>query len=157
MGNALTLLQDVITNGGFVFNPNAYAWLTPGVYLRREFSLIAIKTLRLIKKQYLMLCILRVRHPFWGQVILATCSAGILNYLIQYQCSGALGTPSVSNDLLKVMLCSSVDTRGHRFYIQLHTTTLVQPICMHFLENIWTQQKSRLQLTVLIGVSILSL
>jgi hypothetical protein len=121
-GNALTLLQDVITNGGFVFNPNAYAWLTPGgVPTTGIFSYSNQNPTANKEAVFDVMYLTGQTNPVLGasypwQLV----PQAYLNTLSNTNAAGALGTPSVSNDLLNsYSTVSPVDTRRTPF---LHTT-----------------------------------
>jgi hypothetical protein len=119
---ALPLLQDIITNGGFVFNPAVYTFPTPatGIFAYANKSPVTNKE-----------AIFDVMFLTGQSPVLGTTFPWQLvpqNYFNSYPtgntpANGALGTPSVSKDLLNsYATIAPVDTRRTPF---IHTSAYV--------------------------------
>jgi starch-binding outer membrane protein, SusD/RagB family len=114
---ALPLLQDVINSGLFVFNPNAYAFPVPATGI---FS-YSNQNPTVNKEAVFDIMYLTGQNPVIG----ATFNWQLVpqNYFNAYgnpSISGALGTPSVSTDLINMYSTTvPVDTRRAPFF---HTT-----------------------------------
>jgi hypothetical protein len=114
---ALPLLQDIITNGGFVFNPNVYAFPVPttGIFSYSN------QNPTVNKEVVFDIMYLTGQNPVIG----ATFNWQLVpqfyfNSFGNPSTSGALGNPSVSNDLINsYSTVAPVDTRRAPFF---HTT-----------------------------------
>jgi len=119
---ALPLLQDIITNGGFVFNPAVYSFPTPatGIFAYANKSPVGNK------EAIFDVMFLTGQSPVLGTTF--TWQLVPQNYFNSYPAgntpaNGALGTPAVSKDLLNSYSTTApVDTRRTPFF---HTSAYV--------------------------------
>jgi starch-binding outer membrane protein, SusD/RagB family len=119
-GQALTLLQDVITNGGFVFRTQKYTFPDTGAAAAQIFS-YTNQSPTTNKEAVFDVMYLNGQNPVLGATYpWQLVPQSYLNTLAGTNAAGALGTPSVSNDLLNsYSTVAPIDTRKAPF---LHTT-----------------------------------
>jgi hypothetical protein len=118
--NALPLLQDIITNGGFVFNPNPYVFNIPGGVPATGIFSYSNQSPTVNKEAVFDIMYLTGQTPIIGATFpWQLVPQAYFNSLPTGNPSlgGALGTPSVSNNLLAAYAAN--DTRRTPFF---HTT-----------------------------------
>lgn len=135
---ALPLLQDVITNGGFVFNPAVYSFPVPatGIFA------YANKSPLTNKEAVFDIMFLTGQSPVLGTTFpWQLVSNGYFNSVnSNTPANGALGNPNVSNDLIgKYATTAPVDTRRTPFfhtspYISLSSTE-TKPFLRKYLDT----------------------